>query len=239
MRNAIVVALFGLMALAPSARAAEVGECVPQKPGAFSDKACRAGSGAGNHEWRELTGAGASYTDGHPEVLYDEKQVWTGEGVTLECKGQVVVGQSTGFTMGTQLAQDNKCELLAPFRAQCGNTSANGIENNIYTTESGVFVDGPEGTVRDRLTIMSASFMCGGLEASLSGEYEGQVGYRFAEPTRSVLDKQIHKYDLLVAPGFGEQAITLTVGLRSWPVSLTGEQEDKYGTAYLVVQTPR
>jgi hypothetical protein len=227
-----VALLMGAIAAAP-AGAAEVGECAPQKPGGYSDTACRVrATGAGRREWRELGAAVRTYTDEHPEVLGDEKQVFLGEGVKLECKGNVTVGEVTSFTTNVQFAHEYKCELLVPFRAKCGNVATGQIDT---MPEEGVFFDGPEGTVLNRLT-MSASFECGGMSASLSGEYTGKLGLRFIKD-EPIVNKVTNHYELLVRRDLGAQALSLTVGLRSWPVSLTGEQEDRFPTRFLVVAT--
>jgi len=232
-RATITAALALLAAAAPSALAPEVGECAPQKPGAYSDSACRVPASPGNHVWRELQPPLNAYTDGHPEVLGDEPQTFAGEGVTLRCKGQVVVGEVTSFTTNTQFAHDYKCELLAPFRAKCGNV---GVEQIDTMPEAGVFSDGPNNTVVDTLSV-SASFTCGGLPASIEGTYTGTLANRGSALAEPIVNKRIHKYDLVTGATWGAQALTLTVGLQTWPVTMSGEQEDRMGSAYLVVAT--
>jgi hypothetical protein len=125
-----------------------------------------------------------------------------------------------------------KCNLLAPFTAKCGNVAEDEIDT---MPEEGVFFDGPEATALNRLTL-SATFTCGTLPSSLAGEYTGKVSTLLAIKEPAV-NQQIHKYHLPVAPTYGEQTLTLTIGLMSWPVVMTGDQEDKFPTRYLVVKT--
>lgn len=230
----LTIATLVALAMSPAtANAVEVGECsvVAKHAGAYTNNACTR-SGGGTHEWRELIGAGAAYTDGHPQILRDEPQLFSGLGVKLACKGNVTVGEVTSFTTNTQLMHDYICELLEPERAECFNVST---PRQIETApESGTFVENAEGNVFDQLTL-AASFTCGGIPASIEGTYEGVVSYRREKPT---LNTMIHKYDLKAGgPGDGTQTLTLTVGLRSWWVVMSGEQEDRYGTSRLVVRT--
>ncbi len=230
----LVTATVVALGIAPAtAKAVEIGECsvVERHSGAYANNACTK-SASGTHEWRELEGASAAYTDGHPQVLRDEPQLFSGPGVKLACKGNVTVGEVTSFTTNTQLMHDYLCELLEPERAACFNVDS---PSQIETApESGMFVEGEEGSVFDQLTL-AASFTCGSMPASIEGVYEGLVGYRREKPT---LNTMIHKYDLKTGEaGDGAQTLTLTVGLRSWPVVMSGEQEDRYGTSRLVVRT--
>jgi hypothetical protein len=232
MKYIILLVTLAFCALASPAVAAEVGECAPQKPGPYADKACRIASGTGTRVWRELAPPSSSYTDGHPEILGDEPQTFVGEGVSLKCKGNVVVGEVTSFTTNAQYMHEYKCELLAPFRAKCGNVGEDQIDT---LPEAGVFEDGPEGTVINRLGL-EATFTCGGLPASIAGGYVGTVLARKGVP---IINKQVHKYTLFTGGIYGEQTLTLTVGLISQPVTMTGEQEDRVNTPYLVIQGAR
>jgi hypothetical protein len=227
-----MVALLLAAGAAAPAQAVEVGECFVQSPGAYSNNACTAAVATGTYEWRQLAPPNNHYEDGHPEILLDEKQVVTGEGVKLECRGSVVSGDYTGFTTNVQTNHDYKCKLLAPFVASCANVGAEQIDTG---TENGVWLEGAQGP-RNRLT-MAATFTCGGEEASLTGEYEGTPLTLDTDAPKPVLNKMIQKYYLWTGPGYGEQALTLTVGLQSWPVTLTGQQEDKFGSKHKVIRT--
>lgn len=218
----LLLALVAGALLPSTARAVEVGECalVGKRAGMYTNDACTK-EGHGGFAWRALSAETGYYRDGHPEVI-DEPQSFDGEGVDLRCRRNDTWGHVTGPDTSSQYQEDDFCKLDG---RECANVEPQ--------PEEGTYVEDGE-LVREQFELR-ASFECGGEPATLEGPYEGTVVIRKGRPD---FNEQFQVYDLKVGSSYGAQALTLTIGLQSFAVTLTGEQEDNFVHSRRVVFRP-
>lgn len=213
-----------LVCAASASASVEVGECAPVKPGPYSDTACVVAKANGNHLWRELSGVGATFTDGHPAVA-DEQANFTAPGFAMKCAGTDPEGAITSYTTDTQKLRFWKCELL-PSKTACGTAP----EREILTEEMTGVIGEEEGFATNTWT-GEMSFMCGTSLVTFSGSYTGRYLSRLVgDETTFSLNNDTTKAYLHVGTEFGAQSWTATVdGVPLTGLSLDVIEEMRFG----------
>lgn len=184
-----------LVCAASASASVEVGECAPQKPGAYSDTACTVSGAKANHVWRELP-PGTLVTDGHEGVGDEPARIGP-----IRCGASNDYVTFTSFTTDTERIRLWQCEVTAT-KTPCAEVLTDqmagvvgeeaGFATNTYSAEH------------------IATFTCGLTEYVLAGSFTGRYESRkVGDETGFALNTAISKAYLHVGPGDGPQSLTL------------------------------